>query len=71
MNMAKTKTTSPTTPSVALLSKIGSALIHAQEFISEDRHEFDMAAFNQLMNDPEVRAWITAIGPLLPVKRKS
>lgn len=60
------------TPSPALLCKLVSAIVHAEELASPDGHEFDADALKQLLDDPEVRAWIdgmTAAG-LAPVKRR-
>lgn len=64
-------TTDPLKPSLALLVKLGSALVHADEFFRPNRHELDKTAYDDLMRDAEVKAWIddmTAKG-LLPVKR--
>lgn len=46
-------------PSLQLLVKIGSALIHAE----------DLIAFRVLMQDADVQAWIKEMGAFLPVKR--
>lgn len=61
----------PTLPSIQLLVKLGSAVVHAEELLSPGGHEFDKAAFEGLVNDPEVRMWINAMTKLamLPVKR--
>lgn len=58
-------------PSPQLLIKIGSALVHAEEFLSPHGHMFDKNAFDSLMKDPDVREWIEAMtkDALLPVKR--
>lgn len=60
------------TPSASLLVKLGSCIIHAEEALSPDAHAYDLTAFRQLLNDPEVREWFTAMSGLafLPVKRK-
>lgn len=47
----------PFNPSPALLAKIGSALVHAEEFISGDGHHFDRTAFDALMADEELVEW--------------
>jgi len=68
--MAK-KQTDPLKPSLALLVKIGSALVHADEFMSPKGHELDKTAYDDLMRDAEVKTWLsdlTAKG-YLPVKR--
>jgi len=56
-------------PSLALLAKLGSIAVHAEEFLSPKGHEFDVAALNNLLRDPEVVEWMSAMGPLLPRKR--
>jgi hypothetical protein len=61
--------TDPMQPSVTLLSKLGSAVVHAEELLSPHGHELDRTAFLALANDSEVRAWTKAMGPLLPRKR--
>ena len=60
----------PFKPSVALLSKIGSLIVHMQEFASPSGHEYDGIAVNQLLNDPDVIEWMKQMGPLLPVLRR-
>ena len=57
------------TLSPALASKIASAVIHAEEMISPSSHFFDRRALESVINDPEVRTWIKALGPLAPQKR--
>ena len=58
-------------PSPALLTKLGSLIVHADEFMSDDGHQFDLAAFRTLMEDGEVMEWLTEmhIAGLLPVQR--
>lgn len=60
------------TPSPALLCKLGSIIVHADEMTSPDGHEFDRAAFSALLADPEVREWIEHMETLamVPVKRR-
>jgi len=61
----------PLSPSAALLCKLGSIIVHAEEGLSIDGSEFDLAAFRSLVEDPEVLAWLKAMDDLalLPVKR--
>jgi len=59
----------PLQPSVQLLSKLGSIIVHAEELLGLMGHAFDKVALGALFNDPEVRTWIKAMGPFLPVKR--
>lgn len=60
------------TPSPALLCKLGSIAVHADELTSDDGHQFDRVALQSLIADPEVREWIAAMGAaaMVPVKRK-
>lgn len=59
----------PLQPTVSLLVKIGSAVVHADELCSPKGHQFDKAALDTLLQDPEVKEWIKAMGPFLPLKR--
>lgn len=61
----------PLQPSPQLLCKLGSAIVHADEMSGPHGHEFDKVAFQQVLNDPEVKAWIEAMTKMamLPVKR--
>lgn len=56
-------------PSLGLLCKIGSIVVHADELISPGGHEVDHTALQSLLMDAEVREWIIEMGPFLPVKR--
>lgn len=66
-------TTTPLSPSPRLLAKLGSIVVHAKEYLSSDGHEFDRAAIVALLDDSEVREWLSAMKVLgmLPVERKS
>ena len=55
---------------LALLSKLGSIVVHADEFLSPGGHAFDKEALLQLIRDPEVQEWLKEMGPLVPVKRE-
>lgn len=59
----------PLKPSLALLAKLGSIIVHADEYHSSRGHDYDYTAFKGLLADPEVITWIKAMGPFLPVKR--
>ena len=61
----------PRTPSLALLVKLGSIVVHADEFTKPGGHEFDMIAMRRLIDDPEVKAWVKLMGAFLPLKRPS
>jgi hypothetical protein len=59
-------------PSVSLIVKLGSIAVHAEEFLSNDGHEFDRVALTSLLCDVEIRNWL-ALGDamaMLPKKRK-
>lgn len=61
----------PLQPSASLLSKLGSALVHAEELTEPGAHSFDLEAFKRLADDPEVIEWVEQMSALalLPVKR--
>lgn len=60
----------PLKPTVALLSKLGSIVVHADELAHPVKgHVFDHFALKQLVEDPEVREWLKSMGPFVPVKR--
>jgi hypothetical protein len=58
-------------PGVSLLVKLGSIAVHAEELMSPNRHDFDVAALRTLLEDPEVRVWLSDMGKMafLPVRR--
>lgn len=61
----------PLKPSVALLAKIGSILVHVEEDASPNGHPFDLVATHALLRDPEVQAWLDGMrgATFLPLKR--
>jgi hypothetical protein len=64
-------------PSLSLLCKLGSIVVHADEATEPDasgnlitvKRHFDIAALRALLDDPEVKDWIKGMGALLPLKR--
>jgi hypothetical protein len=62
----------PLQPSPALLSMLGSIVVHADEGLSDDRHHFDMIALRTLMANAEVREWLKQMDEMamIPKKRK-
>jgi len=61
----------PLKPTVSLLVKLGSIIVHQEEMTSQKGHRFDKYAFDAVRTDPEVVEWLanmTAMA-LLPVKR--
>jgi hypothetical protein len=61
----------PLKPSATLLIKLGSAVVHAEEYLSPHGHPFDKHTFDQLLQDPEIIEWLQAMGKqaFLPRKR--
>jgi hypothetical protein len=66
---AARKKADPLQPSVALLCKLGSVIVHAQEFLSPSGHPADRAALETLFSDEELQDWIKNMGVYMPVKR--
>jgi hypothetical protein len=60
----------PTKPKLSLLVKLGSIAVHCEELLSPGGHAFDKTALDGLLNDPEVKEWIKAMGAFMPVKRE-
>ncbi len=60
----------PLTPSPALLAKLGSAVIHADEFMSPNGDIRDLEAFKSLMGDAEVKEWLEAMGEIALITLK-
>lgn len=52
-----------------LQAKLAAIVVHADEATSSGAHHFDGVALRQLIDDPEVVAWIKSLGPLAPAKR--
>lgn len=59
-------------PSPALLCKLASIAVHADELVSPDGHEFDGIALVCSLNDTEVSIWLAGMvkAGMAPVKRK-
>jgi hypothetical protein len=62
----------PLKPALALLVKLGSIAVHADEFLSDEGHPFDKVALKSLLSDLEVSDWINQMNKMamLPKKRK-
>ena len=59
-------------PSMALLCKLGSIVIHAEEGLSSKGHHFDITELKTRVGDPEVRDWLRAMDDLALIpKRRS
>ncbi len=57
------------TPSLSLITKLASIVVHADEMMSPGGHSFDRTALKVAIADDEVQQWIKSLGPLAPVKR--
>lgn len=69
--MKKKKKLDPLKPSLVVLVKLGSAVVHAKEAMSIDARPVDKQEFNELFKEPDLAKWIndmTAMA-LLPVMR--
>jgi len=62
----------PLSPSIGLLAKLGSIAVHADEFMSPDGHPWDREALQTLLQDAEVREFVSQMQAkaLVPLKRK-
>jgi hypothetical protein len=60
-----------TEPSLPLLCKLGSIVVHCDEARSPSGHNLDLLALDTLLADPEVKNWISSMGALLPLKRSN
>ena len=60
----------PLNPSPALLAKLGSIIVHCEEFVSATGHGFDEAAFRVLVEDAEVMEWMKAMRELAMIPEK-
>lgn len=61
----------PLNPNASLLCKLGSILVHFDEYSSPDGRTIDRIEAERLMKDPEVVGWLTGMSRLamVPVKR--
>lgn len=62
----------PMQPSGALLCKLGSLIVHAEEYLDAagKGHPFDKNAFDALLQDSDVQAWLRQMGQLAMIPRK-
>ena len=58
-------------PHGQLLVKLGSIIVHFQEWTSNNGHEFDKTALDSLLQDKDVIEWMREMNDLalLPMKR--
>jgi hypothetical protein len=59
----------PLRPSLSLLCKLGSIIVHVEEALSGKGHAVDYEAIKPLLRDAEVQQWIRDMGVYLPKKR--
>lgn len=61
----------PLHPTPALLCKLASVTVHADELLSQNGHDFDRHALDAVLNDPDVKEWIATMTKMgmAPVKR--
>ncbi len=52
-----------------LLARLGSIVVHVDEFLSAGSHPVDREEILQGLRDPDVRTWVRDMGALLPHKR--
>lgn len=59
-------------PSLGILVKLGSIMVHVEEMLSSGAHDFDTYAIQTLLDDHELRNWIKEMDKhgLLPKKRQ-
>ena len=69
MSKEKNRVPEALKPSMALLCKLGSIAVHAEELLSEKGHYLDRHALQTLLNDWQVKTWIKEMGVYMPVKR--
>lgn len=62
-----------TKPSLSVIVKLGSIVVHVDELLSPDGRNLDKEVILNLMKDTEVKEWIAAAtkAGFLPVKRQS
>lgn len=56
-------------PTLAVLAKLGSIAVHAEEMLSPLGHGYDRIALEGLLRDPEVKKFIKDMGAFIPVPR--
>ncbi len=59
----------PLTPNSSLLASLGSIIVHFQEMLSSDGHEFDKRAVEGLLDDPRVVEWLEQMDQMVLLPR--
>lgn len=67
----KNESNDPLQPSIALLCKLGSIVVHVDEMMGITGHQFDPEAIKSLLADAELQSWIKKMNAMamLPKKR--
>lgn len=60
----------PLSPSLALLCKLGSIIVHFEEMSSPGGHVVDKIVINSLLEDPEVKQWLEEMDKLALLTKK-
>ena len=58
-----------TKPDLPLLMKLGSIIVHMEEYLSPKGNPVDREALEALLANDDVQQWIKDMGVFLPVKR--
>lgn len=67
--MSEGTTRDPLRPTLPLLMKLGSIVVHAEEMLSPKGHHFDKETILSLLSDKQVQDWIKDMDVYMPVKR--
>lgn len=61
----------PLNPSLALLAKLGSLVVHIEEYMSPTGHDFDRQAILTGLQDDDLQSWLDQMTMLqfVPVRR--
>lgn len=61
----------PLNPPASVIVKLGSAVVHFEEWLSPDGHAYDLAALKSILADEEIQNWLVEMKHLglLPVRR--
>jgi len=59
----------PLKPELPLLMKLGSIIVHAEEYLGDTGNPVDRVALEALLKEADVQEWIRDMGVFLPVKR--
>jgi hypothetical protein len=57
-------------PSIRLLTTLGNMAVHIEEYFEQGGSRLDRKEVEMALADPDVKAWVQAMGPLLPKKRR-